>query len=173
MNMPLDALQYNGERSPFASIDGAVEKLYLTPVPVRRYDESPCHLVGNCSTIVAPNQVQTQIEPCGTPCRRENLTFVDVEHVGIDAHPGKSVPQRRRVAPVRSRPFAVEQSGGGEYKRTGADGQQSRAATMCLSQRLDNRLGHGHVNACHPGITIVPASAGSSRPPPADMWTPY
>jgi hypothetical protein len=44
---------------------------------------------------------------------------------------------------------------------------------MCLSQRLDNRLGHGHVNACHPGITIVPASAGSSRPPPADMWTPY
>lgn len=86
MNAPLHALEHEGERSAFASIDGAVEKLRLASIPMGRDDESPRYLVGYLGAKIATDQVQAEIKPCRTTRGGEYLALVDIEHVGVYAH---------------------------------------------------------------------------------------
>jgi hypothetical protein len=86
MNAPLHALEHDGERSAFASIDGAIEKLRLAPIPMGGNDESPCYLVSYLGAKIAADQMQAEIEPCRTAGGRENLALVDIEHVWVHAH---------------------------------------------------------------------------------------
>jgi hypothetical protein len=57
MNAPLHALEHYRERAAFASIDRAIEKLRLAPIPMGRDDESACYLVGHCGAKIASDKM--------------------------------------------------------------------------------------------------------------------
>jgi hypothetical protein len=85
MKMPQRALENDGERPALASIDGGVEKLRLASISMGRNDEPPCHLIGDFSPKIAPDQMQAEIQTRRASRGRENLTLVDIEHLWV--HP--------------------------------------------------------------------------------------
>jgi hypothetical protein len=73
-NLPIKllekALEYSRQRSTFAPIDRAFEKLRLATLSMRRYDQPASNVVGDVGSKIAPNEVKAKIEPRRTTGRR-------------------------------------------------------------------------------------------------------
>src|SRR5258708_15244320 len=62
---------------------------------------------------------------------------------------------------MRGRTPAIEQSGRGKHERTGADGEQTGAASVGRTQRVDDRFRYRHIDALPGGNHD---SAGCNKP---------
>ena len=73
--------------------------------------------------------------PDATPARGQDVALVDVEHVGLDVDARVARGEVGGVAPVGRGAAAVEDAGGGERERAGADRGHARAALVGGAQR--------------------------------------
>ena len=81
-----------GERVTALATHIDVNELGLAAVAVRRNDETAGDLVGDVGAVVAPDEVQAEVDACGASGRCEHGAVVDVEDVGVD------VDERERPA---------------------------------------------------------------------------
>jgi hypothetical protein len=119
----------------------ALDELRLAAGPARRGDQYPRADVDGCGAVVFPDDVQAQVDSGGHPGRGEDVTVIDVEPIGPDVDRGIHPLQARAFLPVGGGRAAVEQSGGGEGERPGADRHQPRPARVSEPERLKHRRG--------------------------------
>ena len=74
-----------GARLSLAVGDGLLNELSLTTVAVGRDHKTAGDSVGHCGTEVLANHVEAEIESGGAASGGQDIAFIDVEHVGIDA----------------------------------------------------------------------------------------
>jgi hypothetical protein len=106
---------------------------------VRRDHEPARDGVGDAAAVVAPDDVQAQVDARRAPGRGQHAAVVDVEHVGVHRDRGMPLRERRRVAPVRRGLLPVEHPRRGEQERPTADRDQPRAAVVCRAHGADHR----------------------------------
>src|SRR4051794_24824674 len=82
----------------------------------------PGGAVGDLGAVVAADDVQAQVDARGGAGRGQDVTLVDVEHVGVQVDRRMGAGELRGVLPVRGGAPPVEQARGGEDVRAGADG---------------------------------------------------
>jgi hypothetical protein len=93
MDVLQHALQNQGKRTAFTSVDRPVEKLSLTSLSMRRNDETPRNLISHIRAKITTDKMQAKIETGRATRRSENLALVDIEHVRVDAYARESTPQ--------------------------------------------------------------------------------
>ena len=103
--------------------------------------------LGDHRSVVAPHDMQAQVNSRRCPGRGQDLAVVDVENTGPDGDLREAFFQESGVPPVGGGFKPVEQARGGQRERSGADGHDARAAVACLPQRPRSLGGHiaGHV----------------------------
>ena len=74
-------------------MDGSLDELGLATIAVSRDDHSSGDAVGNLCAVVAPDEVQAEIDACGGTCRREDLPIIDVQRPIVDADVRKPLPE--------------------------------------------------------------------------------
>ncbi len=117
--------------------DGGLDELGLAAVPVRRHNEAAGHAVGDLGAVVAPDQVQAEVDPGRAAGAGQHRSVVHVEHVRVDPDGRVALPQQFGVPPVGGGLLAVEQAGGGQGEGPGADRDDPGAALVRGAQRLD------------------------------------
>ena len=85
--MALRPVKYGGESIAFDRGDRLPDVLRLTTFAMRRDDQAPRHMIGDVSAVVAPHDVEAEIEPRRAASRAHDIAIVDIEHVRIDLHP--------------------------------------------------------------------------------------
>ena len=106
---------------------GILDILRLTTLPMRRQNQAASHLIGNLRPPVAPDKMQTQIQPGGTSRRRQDTPVIHVEHIWHKAHQRIALNELFRVAPMRGGVPLVQQPSRGQHERTGAKRHDLRA----------------------------------------------
>ena len=96
-------------RGMFEPFDWALEKLRLSPVPMRRDHQASRDLIGNGGTPIASNQMQTKIEACRAARGSENAVLIDVEDIGIDLDERKALAKGVCITPMRRCPPSAQQ----------------------------------------------------------------
>ncbi|OEJ26388.1 hypothetical protein AS594_19745 [Streptomyces agglomeratus] len=104
-----------------------MDVLGLSAVPVRGYDGAPGHLVGDGAAVVAPHDVQAEVEPGGDPGGGQDIAVVDEQDVRVDPHGGEQALEMPGRRPVRGRGAAVEVARGSQDVPAGADGDHAGA----------------------------------------------
>jgi hypothetical protein len=120
-------------------VDEHVHVLSLAAVPVRRHHHPARDRVRHRGAMLKPEQVQAGVDPGGGAGAGDHLARVDVEHPRIDLDGGIAAGKLGGVPPVRGRPAAVQQPGGGENERSGALTEHPPAAPDDGLQRLKHR----------------------------------
>lgn len=101
-------------------------------------------MVGDLGAVVAPDDVQSEIERGGAAGRGQHVAVVDEEHVGFQVDRGKAQPELLGQIPVDRRPAPVEQAGLGERERARAEAHQAGAALVGAAQGGEQgRAGRG------------------------------
>ena len=85
---------------------------------------------------LAADQVEARVDSRGGSGARDDAAVIDEEDVRVDPGLGEAALQLRRVPPVRGAVAAVEQAGGAERERTGADAEQDGAPVVGAAQRI-------------------------------------
>ncbi|BBC34154.1 hypothetical protein SGFS_054480 [Streptomyces graminofaciens] len=106
---------------------GTLDVLGLAPVTVRRYDRAPGHVVGDRRAVVAPYEMQAQVDPGRHAGGGQDVPVVDEEDVRVDLDLGEEALEVLGVVPVRGRRAAVQIAGGGQEVAAGADGDEAGA----------------------------------------------
>ena len=106
---------------------GTFDVLRLTTLPMGRQNQAASHLIGDLRSPVAPDKMQTQIQPGGTSRRGQDTPVIHVKHIRHKAHPGialdELVPRSanawwRSVRPAaRPRPARTHRSTATGYGR--------------------------------------------------------
>jgi hypothetical protein len=97
------------------------DELGLAALTFQRHHRQAGGVGGDRRAVVAPDQVQAQVQSRGGAGRGEDLPIVDVEHVRVDLDRRVLLGEGRRGHPVRGRAQAVEQTGLGEGEGATAD----------------------------------------------------
>src|SRR6185503_18166486 len=97
---------------------GAFERPHRKPRDRRR----------DVGTQVATNHVNAEIETGGGARRCQDAAIVDVEHVRVDIDGRMTMGKIGGGKPVRRGAEAVEEAGGREYERAGANRRHAGAA---------------------------------------------
>ena len=102
-----------------------LDVLSLTPLTLRRSDEptSPC--VRSRRAVVAANEMEAQVDARRHARRRKDVAVVDEQAVGQHVDAGIATLQFRGQAPMGCRRTPVEEPGGSEGERPGADRYRS------------------------------------------------
>ena len=111
----------------------------------------PGDLVGDLDPVVAPDEVQAEVDPRRGASRREHVALVDVEHVVPHPHVRVAARQQVGVPPVRRCLASVEQPGRCQHERARADGDDARPVRVGLSERIGDPLGGRPVGVGAPG----------------------
>jgi hypothetical protein len=90
------------------------------------------------NAVIAPHEVQTEVDAGCCTGRREHPALVDEQHDLVDPHERMLRRERPRVVPVRGGPAAVEQAGRGERERAGGDRGEPGAALVGRAERVDH-----------------------------------
>ena len=114
-----------------------IDELHLAALAMWRNDEAACDLIRDFGAEIFSDDVETEVHAGSASCGGENGLLVDVEDVGFDCDGRESLRELIGVAPVRGRALAVEQARGRHNEDAGADGDESCAALVGLSQRVD------------------------------------
>ncbi len=77
-----------------------LDKLGLTPFPVRRDHQPPRHFVGDGRAVVLAYQIEAAVQPGGGACRGDQPFVIHIEGVGIELHAGKAAAEILFVLPV-------------------------------------------------------------------------
>ncbi len=113
-----------------------VDVLRLPAVPPRRHHAGAGRPVGDLAAVVAADHVQAQVD-AGRRAGRGEDAVVDEQHVRVETDPREQAVEAVRPGPVRGRPAAVEQAGGGQDERAGADRHDPGASPVGRDQGLD------------------------------------
>ena len=85
MQMLAHMIEQGAEAITFmAGRHAALDKLRLTAIPVRRHDKAARHGIGGGWTEIPTDQVQAQVDAGGAAGRGQDLTLVDIKHIGDD-----------------------------------------------------------------------------------------
>src|SRR6185369_11889232 len=87
IEMALRPGEYGGESIAFDRGDRLPDVLRLTTFAMRRDDQAPRHMICDLGAVVAPHDMQAEVEPRRAAGRGHDVAIVDIEHVGIDLHP--------------------------------------------------------------------------------------
>lgn len=109
-----------------------------------REDEPPGHRGGDLRAVIAPHEVQPQIERGRTPRRGQYVTLVDEQHVRLQEHLRMQRTELLGPPPVRRGPPLVEQPGLGERERPGAEGGDPGTARVRPPDGLQDGPGARH-----------------------------
>jgi hypothetical protein len=115
-------------------------ELRLAAVPPWGHDVAPRHPVRHLDAVVAPHDVQQQVDPGGVAGGGEHVAVVDVEHVRVEADLREERSERLGAHPVGGRGPAVEQTRGREHVRARADGHQPGVRAPCGEGRGHRRV---------------------------------
>jgi hypothetical protein len=85
--------------------------------------------------------VQAQVDAGGDAGRGHHVALVDVQHAGVDLDLREHARQALGVGPVGGGAAAVEQAGGGQRERAGADRADPGTAGVSRAQGLERRAG--------------------------------
>src|SRR5262249_40902480 len=99
----------------------ALDELRLPTITPRRYDAMPGGSVGDLATEVAPDQMQTEVDPGRETGRREDVAVVDEEPVLVELHLRVDAAEQVGPLPVGGRRSVVEQPGRAEHERARTD----------------------------------------------------
>ncbi len=133
---------------------------------MRRHHQPPRNFVGNFRAVIAAHNVQTKIDSRGASRRSQNIPFVDIQHIRLDANLGKTRDQAFGVTPVRRSSLAVEQTRGGEHEDAGANGDQPRALGMRQSKRAYQGLRRRFIGVPPSGDDDGPGVLQRAQTPP-------
>ena len=174
--------------------DGRLDELRLSAVTVCSDDHLPSYAIRDLGAVVAPDEVEAQVDSRSRARGGEDVAAIHVEHVGVDSNPRKPCLQQAGELPVGGRLLAVEQAGSGE--REGARTDRDQACAICvrpaqradeLPRRLgahvrtagkDHRVGSGEglqtrrrdeLEAAHHGDWSRPLGADSKGVPPRNL----
>ena len=112
-----------------------LDELSLPAGAVGGHDHAARREIGDREAVVAPDEVQAQVESGGEARRREHRAVLDVEGVGVDIDLGVPGRQPGGVRAVGRGATAVEYAGGGEGEGARADrGDPGAAAGRCGDQ---------------------------------------
>jgi len=128
---------------------GGGDELGLAAGAVRGHHEPPRQRVGHRRTVIDAHEVQAQVEAGRLARRGVDAAVLQVEHLRVDLDQWVPRGQQPGVQPVRGGPPTVQQPGGGQHERPGADGDDPRAALVGRAHRVDElgRLALVHVAA--------------------------
>ena len=104
-----------------------IDELRLTALTPRRHHAVPGNGVGHLRAVVTSNDVQAQVDSGRESRRSQYVAVIDEQHVLVDQHLGVQPAHGVGELPVRGRGSSVEQPGGCEHERTGADRHQPGA----------------------------------------------
>jgi rhodanese-related sulfurtransferase len=114
------------------------------------YHGPPRDLICDLRTVVAPDDVETEIDTGRAPGRCEDLSVIDVQDVRFDSNARKSRGQPLCIPPMRRRAFVIEEAGGGKDEHTRANGHHSGAAAMRASKSIEQDVGRSFVSISPP-----------------------
>src|SRR6476661_3668798 len=95
--------------------------LCLPSLSLWRSHECTCPGVGGRSAVVAPDQMKAQVDPRRHAGRCQDVAVVNKQSVRQDVDLGVAALQLIGPLPVGCRGTSVEESGGGQSKRSSAD----------------------------------------------------
>jgi len=124
-----------------AGWDGPLQELRLTALAVRRHDHAPGNAGGGLRTAVTADQMQAQIDSGCDTCAGGHRSVVEVENIWIDIDFWVTSRELRGIAPMSRRAPPVEQPGGGQGERPGADRDHSCTSNGGRTQRFEHRWG--------------------------------
>lgn len=151
-----------------------VHELGLPAGPVRRNHHPPGESVGHPRAEVPADDVQTEVQSGGHPRAGQHIAVVHVEHAVVDGDAWVPLGQVGGVRPVRGGPPSVEDAGGRERERAGAERYHARSGRRRAPEFRDERRGHlalpGHAGVRDGGddhgVRVregVPAVLGAQR----------
>ncbi|EGJ76612.1 putative AraC family transcription regulator [Streptomyces sp. Tu6071] len=115
-----------GRRVAVLGGHGPFDELRLPALAVGRYDGVPGDVRRDGRAVVAPYDVEAQVDPGGDARRGEHVPVVDEEDVRVDGDAREEALEVARRTPVRGGRAAVEEPGGGEHETARADRHESR-----------------------------------------------
>lgn len=122
--------------------DGAVDVLGLAAVAPGRDHAEPCGPVGDARAVVLTDQVEAEVDAGGHAGRGEDVAVVDEEDLLVEPDAREAPLELGRVQPVRGGGPAVEQSGGGQHVRAGAE-ETSRVPGRIAARASVSGCGRG------------------------------
>ena len=121
------------------------------PISMRRNDEPSCDLPGDSRAVVAPDEMQPEIDPRGASGRGQDLTFIHVEDILVDLNVRVSPCQFLGVHPVSRDSNAVREARRRKHERSTADREQAGAILVRAAQLAQQRLGNVRVGLAPAG----------------------
>jgi hypothetical protein len=129
----------------------ALDILGLATLAVSGQDEAPGDLIGALRSPVAADEVQAQVQSGGTTGGRQDTALVDVEHVGDKPQAGVAADKLVGVLPVRGGVAAIEEAGGRQHERAGAQRHDAGAGGMGVAEPGAQGIRHRGVGAAPAG----------------------
>lgn len=91
---------------------------------------------GRLRTVTGAHDVQAAVQPGGDAGRGDDVTVVDIEHVGVDGDVGVKRLELIGIGPMRGRLASRQQPGGGNGEGAEAQAHDQRAAPVGAVERL-------------------------------------
>jgi hypothetical protein len=118
------------------------DELRLSAGTLQRHHGGAGDSRGNLSAEVSSDEMETQIQSRGGASRRQHVTVVHVQHVGIHVNRWKLARQLRSGEPVRRRGTAAQRARAREHERAGANRCDACPAADSAAQFGDDHVGN-------------------------------
>jgi hypothetical protein len=122
-----------------------VDELRLAACAFERHYRQPRDRRRDVGAQVATNHVNAEIETGGGARRCQNAAVVDVEHVRVEIDGRMTTGQFGGGQPVRRGAEAIEDAGGRQHERAGANRRHAGAAIGRPTYGAQDRRGYGSI----------------------------
>ena len=140
-------------------------ELALAAGPAEEHHQPAGHGLGDLDAVVVLDERQRHVDAGGDAGRRPHVAVADPDRVGVDVDGRVLAGEALGPRPVRRRPPAVEQAGGGEQEGAAAHADDpARTGRASVGDGIDERgvVDGGARHPLPPGTRRVSTSATSS-----------